>query len=159
PPKGLFTSDLVIACQAATETYATLARAHPLSFAVFRQAAWYHHGLRALEGSQVAVRTPFLDNDLVQTAFRLPAAARNSDDYFVRLIVEGNRVLAGVWTNGGPIDPRVGRLTAAASRGVLEFLRKAEYAYDYGMPHWLATVDSILRPMGLERLFLGRQKF
>src|SRR5206468_5989917 len=52
-----------------------------------------------------------------------------------------------------------GRLSAVASRGALEFLRKAEYAYDYGMPQWMARIDHLLLPLRLERLFLGRHKF
>ena len=39
------------------------------------------------------------------------------------------------------------------------FMTRAEYAYDYGMPQWLARVDHLLSPLGLERLFLGRHKF
>jgi hypothetical protein len=40
-----------------------------------------------------------------------------------------------------------------------EFLFKTEYAYDYGMPQWLARLDHALAPLRLERLFLGRHKF
>jgi asparagine synthase (glutamine-hydrolysing) len=40
-----------------------------------------------------------------------------------------------------------------------EFTFKADYAFDYGMPHWLANVDRVLAPMHLERLFLGRHKY
>jgi asparagine synthase (glutamine-hydrolysing) len=40
-----------------------------------------------------------------------------------------------------------------------EFTFKAEYAYDYGMPQWLAAADSSVAPLHLERLFLGRHKF
>src|SRR5581483_369182 len=36
---------------------------------------------------------------------------------------------------------------------------KAEYAYDYGMPQWVARVDHLLSPLHLERLFLGRHKY
>jgi asparagine synthase (glutamine-hydrolysing) len=36
---------------------------------------------------------------------------------------------------------------------------KAEYAYDYGMPHWLARVDHLFAKRHLERIFLGRHKF
>jgi len=39
-----------------------------------------------------------------------------------------------------------------------EFTNKAEYAYDYGMPHWLARLDRTFAPLHLERLFLGRHK-
>lgn len=45
------------------------------------------------------------------------------------------------------------------SHGVPRFLRKAEYAYDYGMPQWLARAERVLFPLHLERLFLGRHKF
>ena len=40
-----------------------------------------------------------------------------------------------------------------------EFTVKSEYAYDYGMPQWLAGIDHVLAPLHLERLFLGRHKF
>ena len=50
-------------------------------------------------------------------------------------------------------------LHAAASRALLEFQFKAEYAYDYGMPQWVAWVDGRLSRLRLERAFLGRHKF
>jgi asparagine synthase (glutamine-hydrolysing) len=40
-----------------------------------------------------------------------------------------------------------------------EFTFKAEYAYDYGMPQWLAKIDHAFSWAHLERLFLGRHKF
>jgi asparagine synthase (glutamine-hydrolysing) len=46
-----------------------------------------------------------------------------------------------------------------ASRWLHEFTFKAEYAYDYGMPQWLARIDHLFSPFHLERLFLGRHKF
>jgi hypothetical protein len=39
----------------------------------------------------------------------------------------------------------------------LSFL--AEYAYDYGMPQWVASIDHLFSFLHLERLFLGRHKF
>jgi asparagine synthase (glutamine-hydrolysing) len=52
-----------------------------------------------------------------------------------------------------------GALPAKINRGVLEFTFKAEYAYDYGMPQWVARTDRLLRSLHIERLFLGRHKF
>ena len=52
-----------------------------------------------------------------------------------------------------------GPITSAIMRGFLEFTFKAEYAYDYGMPQWVAQVDHLFSPLHLERLFLGRHKF
>lgn len=45
------------------------------------------------------------------------------------------------------------------AREYREFTAKAEYAFDYGMPKSLVTVDRRLRALRLERLFLGRHKF
>jgi asparagine synthase (glutamine-hydrolysing) len=50
-------------------------------------------------------------------------------------------------------------VTSAIVRGYLEFTFKAEYAYDYGMPQWVAHTDHMLAALHLERLFLGRHKF
>jgi len=47
---------------------------------------------------------------------------------------------------------------ARAQRALREFTFKAEYAYDSGMPQWLARLDHVAAPLRLERLFLGRHK-
>ena len=51
-----------------------------------------------------------------------------------------------------------GPLLGAAHRAFLEFQFKAEYAYDMGMPQWVAKVDHAFSAFHLERLFLGRHK-
>ena len=45
------------------------------------------------------------------------------------------------------------------SRSLLEFSFKAEYAYNHGMPQWLARLDHVLSPLQPERLFFGRHKY
>jgi asparagine synthase (glutamine-hydrolysing) len=44
------------------------------------------------------------------------------------------------------------------SRALHEFLFKAEYACDMGMPQWAARIDHRLRRLRLDRLVLGRHK-
>jgi asparagine synthase (glutamine-hydrolysing) len=39
-----------------------------------------------------------------------------------------------------------------------EFFFKAEYAYDYGMPQWVAQTDHLFASLHLERIWLGRHK-
>ena len=157
PTPGLFRPEFLSHVHAARETYARLLRGHRVSFAVFRQAPWHHYGLLALEQTQLAVRTPFLDNDLVRTVFRAPESALANSNVCLRLIGDGNPALRRIRTdrglNGGS------HFSAAASRGLLEFTFKAEYAYDYGMPQWVARVDHLFSALHLERLFLGRHKF
>ncbi len=156
PLPRLFGPDLMRDVRRAGETYDSLLRGHPLSFAVFKQAPWHHYGLLALEETQVALRSPYLDNDLVRTVFRAPASVLTNNDVCLRLIAEGDPVLRQIRTDRGIGATGV---SAAASRALLEFLFKAEYAYDYGMPQWVARIDHVLSDLHLERLFLGRHKF
>jgi len=158
PPRGLFCPEFCLQAQAARQTYDALLGGHPLSFAVFRQAPWHHFGLLALEQSQISLRSPYLDNDLVQMVFRAPASALANNDVSLRLISDGNASLRRIRTDFGLMGNR-GRLAAVASRRLLKFTFRTEYAYDYGMPQWVAVIDHLLSRFQLERLFLGRHKF
>ena len=158
PEPDLFHPELLPHVQQAVNTYADVTRGHPLSFAVFRQAPWHHYGLLALEQTELTLRSPYLDNDFVRTVFRAPAQAAASNDTCLRLIADGDDALAQIRTDRGRAG-NTGGLRAAALRGLLEFEVKAEYAYDYGMPQWVAAIDHALAPLHLERLFLGRHKF
>jgi asparagine synthase (glutamine-hydrolysing) len=158
PSAGLFQPELTTAARAAATTFARLRQTHPVSFAVFRQAPWHHYGLLALEQSQLALRSPFLDNDLVRTVLRAPAASLASTEVCERLIADGSPALARIWTDRGPGHAQQG-LRSRLARAANTFEKKAEYAFDYGMPQWLARVDHLLSPVRPERLFLGRHKF
>jgi asparagine synthase (glutamine-hydrolysing) len=158
PAPSLFADALLPHIHQAGATYDRLLQQHPLSFAVFRQAPWHHYGLLSLEQTQVSVRSPFLDNDFVRTVFRAPQAASTTNDVSRRLIADGNTMLAQIRTDRGPINGNH-HWQSRAFRNVMDFTAKAEYAYDYGMPQWVAQVDHILAPFRLERLFLGRHKF
>lgn len=155
---GLFRPELLCHVHAASETYAQLIRAHPLSFAVFRQAPWHHYGLLALEQTQVSLRSPYLDSDFVRTIFRAPELAFANNDISMRLIADGDAALLRIPTDRG-LGGEQGGISAAALRMLLEFTFKAEYAYDYGMPQWVARIDHLFSPFHLERRFLGRHKF
>jgi asparagine synthase (glutamine-hydrolysing) len=157
PPAGLFDPDFLSYVGQTRETYGELLRGNPVSFAVFKQMPWNHYGVLALEETQLSMRSPYLDNDLVRTVFRAPESALASDDVCLRLIADGNRDLLKIPTDRGVAGER-GRLPGAASRALLEFSFKAEYAYDMGMPQWVARVDHAFSAFHLERLFLGRHK-
>lgn len=158
PLDGLFRADVLPAFRSAEQTFAALVTEHPLTFAAFRQAPWHHYGLLALEESQLSVRSPFLDNDLVRTAFRAPATVLGSDQASLRLIADGNLALARIPTDRG-IGWQRNRVAAWLAEGLATLSKKSEYAYDYGMPQGVARVDHGLRHLHLERLFLGRHKF
>ena len=158
PPAGLFTADFMPSIDQAKQTYATLIDVHPLTFSAFRQAPWHHYGLLSLEETQLALRSPYLDNEFVQTVFRAPKSTLRSNDISLRLIHDGNPALARIYTDRG-LAGNMGPLLSSAYRQFLEFTFKAEYAYDSGMPQWLARTDYAFRNLHLELLFLGRHKF
>ena len=157
PAPGLFDSELINSVHQAAQTYSGFRREHPITFAAFRQSPWYHHGVLVLEQSQLSVRSPYLDNDFVRTVFRAPKSDGVSDEVRLRLINDGSRSLGAIPTDRG-VGGSAGSIASAVSQALLEFTFKAEYAYDYGMPQWVARIDHALSPFHLERLFLGRHK-
>jgi asparagine synthase (glutamine-hydrolysing) len=158
PVAGLFHDDVQRSIREAATTFESLAAVHPVSFAAFRQAPWHHYGLLALEQTQLSLRSPYLDNDLVRTVYRAPNSNLVGSDVCFRLIADGSPALSRIATDTGLIDGRRRPTTQIAQR-ILRFLWRAEYAYDLGMPQWLARADHVLSPLHLERLFLGRHKF
>jgi asparagine synthase (glutamine-hydrolysing) len=164
PTPEVFRPEFRCHLDAAKESYTRLVRGHSLSFIAFRQVPWHHYGLLALEQTQLSLRSPFLDNDLVRTAFRATDSAIAKTNIFadnrecIRLINDGDPALLRIRTDRG-LAGDSGPLTAALSRRLLEFSFKAEYAYDYGMPQWLAKIDHVFSLFHLEHLFLGRHKF
>jgi asparagine synthase (glutamine-hydrolysing) len=155
---GLLTEEMAGAVRQAGETYARVRQAHPVTFAAFRQSPWYHRGILALEQTQLTVRSPYLDNNFVQTVYRAPTNAGLNSDVRLRLIREGNPALAAIPSDRGVGGDR-GALLSNLAHSCQEFTFKAEYAYDYGMPQSVAKIDHLLAPLRLERLFLGRHKF
>ena len=155
PQPGLFDPELASSCQQAAATYAGELQGHRLSFTSFKQAPWYMASKFAVERSQVTYRTPYFDNDLVALAYQTPANLLNNQPA-LRLIADGNPVLARIGTDRGLAFPSTP--VSQALHHYQEFTFKAEYAYDYGMPQWLARLDHIFAPLHLEKLFLGRHK-
>ena len=142
----------------ASTTYDSECAGHRLSFIGFKQVPWHHYARLSVEQSQITPRSPYLDNDLVSLMYQAPPDLFLSKEPSFRLIAEGNTELAKVRTDRGLLyrpPPVIGNLQQLYE----EFTVKSEYAYDYGMPQWLASIDHILAPLHLERLFLGRHKF
>jgi asparagine synthase (glutamine-hydrolysing) len=157
-PSEMFSSDFLSQLPAAAHAYSEEAAGNQLSFIAFKQVPWHHYARLAVEQSQISVRSPFLDNDLVALAFQAPPEVVTSLAPSLRLIVEGNPLLGRIPTDRGMTYP-ADRMMNRVHRSLQEFLAKAEYAYDYGMPNWLARADRYLAPLQLERFFLGHQKF
>lgn len=154
----LFNVDFYEHIQEAGRTFTEISKGNRLSFVVAKQVPWHHYSRSALERSQITTRSPFLDNDLVSLVYQAPPEAMMGSDISLRLINDGNPRLGEVRTDRG-IGGKSNLFFSMSARLLHEFTFKAEYAYDYGMPHWLARLDNIFQSLHLERLFLGRHKF
>lgn len=163
PAAGVFQPEFEREIGVTKQTFERLIQGHAVSFTAFRQAPWYQYGLLALEQTQLSLRSPFLDNDVVRAAFRAPSSSIVKNDIFEdnddcgRLIADGSTELYKIPTDRGLGG--AGGWTSAFARAFLEVTFKAEYAYDYGMPQSLAKLDHAVSWLHLERLFLGRHKF
>jgi asparagine synthase (glutamine-hydrolysing) len=156
PQPGLFSSAFLEYVRKAPRIYNDVRQGNPISFAVFRQSPWYMSPVFALEQTQLTVRIPYLDNQFVSTVYRTPDL-HGVDDIRPRLLAEGNEALGRIRTDRGA-GGSSGQLVELASQLLMEFTFKAEYAYDYGMPQWVARLDHMLAPFHFDRLFLGRHK-
>jgi asparagine synthase (glutamine-hydrolysing) len=156
PAAGLFHPEFLSQVQTAGETYRSLRTQHPVTFAAFSQSPWYHHGILAIEQSQLTVRSPFMDNEFVRAVYRAPERSASNGDVRLRLINDQSPELGRIHSDRGAGG--TAGIKSLLLRGGREFSFKAEYAYDYGMPQSVVRVDHALSRLHLERLFLGRHK-
>jgi asparagine synthase (glutamine-hydrolysing) len=156
---NIFHSDFNQLINTANITLNDIKQEFPLSFILFNDMPWINNNRLVSEQSQLTLRTPYLDNDLVSLAYRAPMGILNKKDPLCfRLIEDGNLALGKLITDrglGGNLKFPISTLV----HWYYEFLFKAEYAYDYGMPQWVASFDNAFKFMHFEKLFIGRHKF
>jgi asparagine synthase (glutamine-hydrolysing) len=156
--QGILAPELAAKVNDSFATYRDELSGNRLSFTVFKQAPWHMTGKFSIEGSQVVYRTPYFDNDLVSLAYQSPPESAATNEVSLRLITDGNPAMRKVETDRALSYDSIPGLTRMM-HAYQEFTFKAEYAYDYGMPQWLAKMDHAVAPLHLEKIFLGRHKF
>lgn len=142
----------------AMNVFKDISKCHNLTFSVFRQAPWYGYGRLSVEQSQVVLRTPFMDNDLVGLMYRTPDNIRASTQLQWRLIEHANPALIAIPTDRGLLG-RSGTISSRWAYFVSYFLFKADYLYKSGMPHWMEQMHYLLGPLQPEKLLIGRHRF
>lgn len=128
-----------------------------VSSAVFHLIPRLLFGRLLAAQSKITVRTPYMDNMLVRLMFQAPEGARETKDMSIRLITEGNPSLGEIPTDRG-FGGHGNVLLSRISRAYREFLFKADYLSNDGMPDNLQRINRFLGPMGFDRLFAGRHK-
>ncbi|MGZ5133530.1 MAG: asparagine synthase-related protein [Flavitalea sp.] len=156
--EGLLNPEFTQFVRTASTIYHSECRGHRLSFIAFKQVPWHHYSRISVEQSQLTLRSPYLDNDLVSLIYQAPPELYLNNGPSLQLIAEGNADLARIPTDRGLLYHPV-PVFGSIQQLYQEVTAKAEYLYDYGMPQSLAEIDHIFSPLHLERLFLGRHKF
>lgn len=150
--------ELAASARNAAATYAQERKGDVRSFIAFKQVPWHHFCRFAEENSQLTIRSPYLDNELVRLAYQAPPGLLLHKQLALRFCSDVKPAL-----EGAPTDRGVLRRPAIVPEKVYQVWKerwpKAEYYFDYGMPQWLAKADRLLSPLRLERFFLGQQKY
>ncbi len=157
PAPGLLNADMQRIVEDSSRAFDEPRGGPQLSYAVFNLIPWLLYGRLAAGQSQLVVRTPYMDNDLVGLMYRAPDEVRATKDASLRLIKHGNPVLSGIMTDRG-IGDNWNILWSKLGRLHREALFKAEYWYGDGMPNRLVKWDHALRALHPGKLFLGRHK-
>jgi hypothetical protein len=157
--EGLFHKDLNAPIEKAFDTLAEVKQGHPLSVALFKDFPWREYSKIVIEQSQSILRSPYMDNDLVELMYRAPVGFRGSNHPQRRIIKELAPTLSAITSDRGygeQANPLVARL--------IELYRyvlfKMDYTYISALPHWLTRLDSICLSVNGGRPLLGAsQKF
>ncbi len=130
---------------------------HPVTQAVFQEVPWHLFGSLAAARSQLAFRTPYLDNEIVELAYRASARERQSAQPALRLIYDNDPFLAAIPTDRG-LAANQPRLRATAQRIFCGATFKLDYWHKEGLPdslHWIDPLWGTFSRLGL----LGLHKF
>jgi asparagine synthase (glutamine-hydrolysing) len=131
---------------------------HLVSDAAFRDIPEKRFGPPAASRSQLTFRTPYLDNDLVALAYRVPEAMRSSPSIALHMIKANNSLLAGISTDRG-LSGQNNSLTSLLRAMFYELTFKLDYRYNEGLPHSLSFLDPLFRQLELGPGVLGLHKF
>jgi asparagine synthase (glutamine-hydrolysing) len=157
PTEALFEPEAVRVTTDSSQSFAGLHADHRVTFAVFKQIPWHLFGRLAAAQSQLVLRSPYMDNELVRLLYQAPPRTRETNETSLRLIADLNPRLAVIPTDmgyGGDVAAPVARF-----RQVHRYLQfKAEWYYNAGMPQWLARFERTLPLRMFEPLFLGSHK-
>jgi asparagine synthase (glutamine-hydrolysing) len=132
-----------------------------LSLILFRELPWHRHwaGSSVAEASQLTVRSPFLDNDLVELMYRSPGREIVGSDFQLRTIQAHDPRLLRIRTDKGLGGSAPPGLKALGGYGY-QFFGLGDRLYNWEkMPHSLARLDSLFAWSNTYRIFIGRNLF
>lgn len=132
--------------------------AHPVTFAAFQETPWNIFGSLAACRSQISFRTPYLDNDLVALAYRVPGTLRNSNRPALNFIKNVNAAIASVPTDMGLLGG-AGQIATLCRSWFAKATFKLDYYCNDGMPDRLSSLDPLLDHLNTDLGIMGLHKF
>lgn len=130
---------------------------HRTTFAAFREVPWHHFGNLQAGRSQIAFRTPYLDNDIVSLAYRTPESLRSSRTPASQLVKENNARLAAIPTDRADLGHSRG-LNGYFRRCAAEITFKLDYVNNEGFPPWLSPLDPLVNGVASRLGLIGLHK-
>ena len=155
---GLLQDDLQTLVEQLPAFANTNPKGHALTRVVTEEIPWHEQARVAVEQSQLVLRTPYMDNELVKLMYQAPLGSRTAGDLQERYVRERAPEFARDITNMGRFsssNPLVTKFFYYLFRTYF----KVEYVYLHVTPHWLTWFDRKLEYLHLERLLSGRQKW
>jgi asparagine synthase (glutamine-hydrolysing) len=145
--------------EARTFDHITKAR-HPLTRVVTEELPWYEYGKVVVEQAELLLRTPYMDNRLIELMYQAPPEVRASRELQARYVYQNGGQLARLSTDLGVIGSGTGnQILSKLTYIPLWMLFKAEFTYLYAAPHWVTWADRKLERLRPERILAGRQKY
>jgi len=139
-----FAEDLREHVAAASNRVATLRQAGRLTASLYHHIPWRMYGSRAVEESQVVVRSPFTDNRFVELVHALPNALRRTPKLQLAVIESLNLTLSRLISCRGHLSASHG-VRRLIARALLSASFKLDYFYFFASPNWIVRCESALR--------------
>jgi asparagine synthase (glutamine-hydrolysing) len=131
---------------------------HPVTSAAFKNVPWNLFGSAAASRSQVTLRTPYLDNEIVRLAFQAPEILRRSPQACLRVVENNSKQLREIPTDRR-VEDKDGKLVNRLKRAFFEAGFKFDYLHNEGMPDWLLPFDPILDQIDSKIRIFGHHKY
>ncbi|MGR9107679.1 MAG: asparagine synthase-related protein [Gammaproteobacteria bacterium] len=129
---------------------------NPVTFAAFQEIPWNIFGVPAVAKSQLTLRTPYLDNEIVGLAYRLPLSFQKPPGYILSFFQENNPELGRIPTDRGFVSVNRSPLNI-----IRRFFSAATFKLDHynneGLPGELAQLDPVFRCVPLHKLIVSHK--
>jgi len=157
-PSGLLQPSLASLVQGLPSYAEINPNRHLLTRVVSQEIPWHEFGRVAIEQSEITLRTPYMDNELVRLMYQAPLAVRTEGRVQEQYVKDKSRALGTIATNMGKFACE-NRMVTKFLYGAAWALFKVEYIYLFATPHWMTRVDRTLAKLRLEKVLSGRQKW